>query len=165
MAIFFFAGISDMIDGPLARRIRGGASELGATIDSIADVIMVCVGIFVIIPQMQIWSWLWPAYVSIITLKVFASTGIGFIRFKEIISLHTIALKILVIVLFSFPLLYYFIGPGLFINIYATVTVSCALLIVIEEILIISLTKQPERNIKSILNVKAANAAATANKS
>jgi len=33
-------------------------------------------------------------------------------------------------------------------------------LVVIEEILIISLTKRPERNLRSILGVKAANLAA-----
>ena len=155
--LFALAAITDTIDGQLARRIKDAKSELGATLDSIADVCLVSIIIFAIMPSMQIWSWLWISYVCVLTLKVFASTGIGYIRFKEIVSLHTISFKILVTFLFCYPILYYFIGAGLFINIFSVVVIVCALLIVIEEILIISTLKQPERNIKSIFGVRAAN--------
>ena len=162
MVLYFIAGATDVIDGPLARRIEGGASEFGATLDSIADLILVLVLIFVIIPVMDIWGWLWIAYICVVTLKVFASTGIGLVRFKEVISLHTYTFKGLVFVLFCFPFLYFFIHAGLFMNVFATILIIVGLLVVIEEILIISMTKRPERNIKSILGVRAANLAAEA---
>ena len=167
MVIYFIAGTTDVIDGPVARRVKDGASELGATLDSIADALLVCVLVFVVMPKMDIlWPWLWVAYICVLTLKVFASTGVGFIRFKEVVSLHTISFKILVFFLFCFPFLYYLmydlmhVQNGLIINIYATILLSCGFLVVIEEILIISLTKRPERNLRSILGVKAANLAA-----
>jgi len=160
IVLFAVAGVTDSIDGQLARRIKGGTSELGASIDSIADLVMVSVLIFVIMPAMQIWGWLWVAYVSVLSLKVVASTGIGFIRFKEFISLHTISFKILVAFLFTYPFVYYFAGEGLFINVFSTVLISCALLVVIEEILIVSTLKKPERDIRSIFAVKSANRAA-----
>jgi len=155
--LFALAAVTDTIDGQLARRIKDAKSELGATLDSIADVCLVSIIIFAIMPSMQIWGWLWISYVCVLTLKVFASTGIGYIRFKEVVSLHTISFKILVTFLFCYPILYYFIGAGLFINIFSVVVIVCALLIVIEEILIISMLKRPERNIKSIFGVRAAN--------
>ena len=160
MVIYFIAGTTDVIDGPVARRVKGGESEFGATLDSLADLILVCVLIFAVMPRMELWGWLWIAYVCVVTLKVFASTGVGLIRFKEVISLHTWSFKILVFFLFCFPFLYFFIGPGLILNVFSTVLISCGTLVVIEEILIISLTKRPERNIKSILGVRAANLAA-----
>lgn len=162
MVIFFIAGSTDAIDGPIARRVKDGASEFGATLDSVADALLVCVTVFRIMPRMEIWGWLWIAYVCVLSMKIFASTGIGFIRFKEVISLHTISFKTLVFFLFCYPFLYFFIGPGLFINVYSTVMFSCGTLVVIEEILIISMTKRPERNIRSIFAVKAANLAAQA---
>ena len=160
MVIFAVASVTDAIDGQVARRVKDGASELGATLDSIADVILVCVLVFVIIPAMHLWSWLWIAYICVLTLKVFASTSVGFIRFKEFISLHTISFKVLVFFLLCFPFLYIIIGDGLFINVFSTVLLSYGLMVVIEEIFIISMTKRPERNIRSIFGVKAANLAA-----
>jgi len=170
IVLFALTAITDLFDGKLARRIKGGASELGATLDSVADVALVSILIFRIMPKMEIlWSWLWVAFICVLLLKIFASTTIGFIRFKEVISLHTITFKWLVTALFSYPIIYYIVivrfnlgGAGLFINIYSTVVIVCALLIVIEEIFIISMTKRPERNIKSIFGVRAANEAADA---
>ena len=161
MVLLIIAGITDTFDGQLARRIKDGASELGATLDSIGDVCLVGVIIFAMMPKMEIWSWLWVAFICVLSLKVIASTGIGLIRFKEVISLHTISFKVLVTFLFCYPILYYFIGAGLFMNVFSTVLIACALLIVIEEILIISMLKKPARNIKSIFGVRAANKAAS----
>jgi len=157
-----------MFDGQLARRIKGAKSELGAILDSVADLALISVLIFALMPLMQMWSWLSIAFTCVLALKLFASTSIGFIRFKEFISLHTISFKILATFLFIHPLVYYFAGPGMFFNIqsgvffnfFSTAIVVYALLCVIEEILIVSLTKRPERNLKSVLGVKAANVAA-----
>jgi len=170
IVLFASTAVTDLFDGKLARRIKGGASELGATLDSVADVALVSILIFRIMPKMEIlWWWMNIAFVCVLLLKIFASTTIGFIRFKEVISLHTITFKWLVTALFSYPIIYYFViirfnlgGAELFINIYSTVVIIAALLIVIEEIFIISMTKRPERNIKSIFGVRAANEAADA---
>ena len=160
IVLFVVAGLTDLLDGKLARRIKDGASELGATLDSIADVCLIAVIMLAIMPKMEIWSWLQITYICVLLLKVIASTGIGFIKFKEIISLHTISLKVLFTALFGYPILYKIVGAGLFINVFSVVLISFALLIVIEEILIISLLKKPARNIKSIFGVGAANKAA-----
>ena len=166
--LFAIAAATDSVDGQLARRIEGAKSELGATLDSVADLCLISVLIFVLMPLMNIWGWLWIAYAFVLLLKVFASTSIGFIRFKEFISLHTISFKILATLLFLHPLIYYFSGPGMvlniqsgiFFNIFSTVLAVYALICVTEEIFIMSLVKRPERNLKSIFGVKEANNAA-----
>jgi len=160
--LFAFAAVTDTFDGQLARRIKDAKSELGATLDSVADICLVAVIVFSIMPKMEVWSWIWPSYICLLTFKIIASTSIGFIRFKEFVSLHTLSFKLLIIVLFFYPILYFFIGAGLFINVLSTIIGICALFIVIEEILIISMTKRPERNLKSVFGVKAANRAAEA---
>ena len=159
IVLFIIAGVTDLLDGKLARRIKNGTSELGATLDSIGDVCLVGVIIFAIMPKMETWGWLWIAYVSVLALKVIVSTGIGYIKFKEIISLHTISLKVLFTGFFIYPLLYYFVGAGLVVNVFSIVLITFALIVVIEEILIISMLKKPARNIKSIFGVSAANEA------
>jgi len=161
-----------MFDGQLARRIKDAKSELGAILDSVADLALISVLIFALMPMMQMWSWLSIAFACVLILKLFASTSIGFIRFKEFISLHTISFKILATFLFIHPIVYYFAGPGMFLNIQSSVffnlfsaaIVVYALVCVIEEILIVSLTKRPERNLKSIFGVKAANIATETSK-
>ena len=166
--LFAIAAITDMFDGQLARRIKDAKSELGATLDSVADLALISLMVFALMPLMDLWSWLPIAYACVLILKLLASTSIGFIRFKEFISLHTISFKILATFLFIHPLVYYFAGPGMFLNIqsgvffnfYSTAIVAYALLCVIEEILIVSMTVKPERNLKSVFGVKAANVAA-----
>jgi len=168
--LFAIAAITDCFDGQLARRIKDAKSELGATLDSIADLALICVLIFALMPLMKMWSWLWIAYAFVIILKLSVSTGIGFVRFKEFISLHTISFKILATLLFLHPIIYFLAGPDMFLrihssayfNVFSTVLVIYAFICVIEEIFIMSLTKRPERNLKSIFGVKAANIAAEA---
>jgi len=162
IVLFVLACITDTLDGQMARRIKNGKSELGAILDSTADVCLVAVIVFAIMPKMQLWGWLWITYICVLSLKVTVSTGIGLIRFREIISLHTISFKTLVTIIFCYPILYYFIGAGMIMNVFSTVLISCALLVVIEEILIISLLNKPSRNIKSIFAVRAENEATSA---
>ena len=56
--LYVWCGISDMIDGPLARRL-GVASNTGAIIDSIADMVFMTAAIIKIVPALPIPSWSW----------------------------------------------------------------------------------------------------------
>lgn len=57
-ALYLWCGVSDMIDGPLARRL-GAESRAGAAIDSIADFVFVAIACVRIIPALAIHIWLW----------------------------------------------------------------------------------------------------------
>ena len=52
MAIYLFAGFTDMIDGTLARRIPNAKSDFGATLDSVSDMFLVVITIVLLTPSM-----------------------------------------------------------------------------------------------------------------
>ena len=131
MTMYVVAGVSDMIDGPLARRIKDGRSELGATLDSIGDLLMIIVGIAVFIPAMGFWGFIGILYIVAISFKVIVPSLIAVFKYKEFISLHTYTFKTLVIFMFSIPLLFFILSElkieaELFLNIYSLVIIFSA---------------------------------------
>jgi len=65
--VYCWGGLSDMIDGPIARKMNA-VSELGARIDSIADLLfLVCsaIMVFPVIP-LPIWIWVWVAAIGVV---------------------------------------------------------------------------------------------------
>ena len=159
MTMYVIAGISDMIDGPLARRIKNGRSELGATLDSIGDLLMISVGIAVFIPAMGLWGFIGILYIAAISFKVIVPSLIAAVKYKEFISLHTYTFKTLVVFMFSIPILFFILSElkveaELLLNIYSLVIILAAYVFITEEILIILTTNRPCRDIKSIFSVK-----------
>lgn len=65
--LYCWGGISDMIDGPIARKLHS-VSELGSRIDSISDLIFVISSAIIVIPTftLPLWIWLWIAGIGII---------------------------------------------------------------------------------------------------
>ena len=55
-----FCGISDMIDGPVARKTES-AGKIGAMLDSIADLIFTIVIVLKCLPVIRLerWMWIW----------------------------------------------------------------------------------------------------------
>ena len=68
-ALYVLAGITDMLDGYVARR-TGTESELGARLDSIADVVLVVVCLVKILPAIAVPMWLWVWVTAIVLVKV-----------------------------------------------------------------------------------------------
>lgn len=56
--IYLLCGFSDMIDGTIARKTNS-AGELGAKIDTAADLAFVTAAMIQILPAIQIPQWLW----------------------------------------------------------------------------------------------------------
>lgn len=167
ISLFMIAGFTDMIDGPLARRIKNGKSQLGAILDSIADMLLVIIGILVLLPAMEIFSWLFIAYVIGLAFKI-SSGFVGYFKHKEMVLLHTYSNKILAILLFLIPIFYFILDVTnainnqavyIILNIYIIFSLVCIFIITTEEILINLLLKKPSRDIRSIFDVKAANEA------
>ena len=165
MIIYITAGLTDTIDGPLARRIKDGKSELGAVLDSIADMVLVIVGIVFIMPAMVLppFDWLWKAYIIALSFKL-SSGLVGYIKHKEFVMLHTYTNKFLAIILWIIPIIYWLsvklqdlTEASFALKIYIIFVLACIFIITTEEILINLLLKKPSRNIKSIFGVKAAN--------
>ena len=102
LALYITAGITDMIDGAAARR-TGTASAFGARLDTIADVVFAAVCLFKLLPVLDIPVWLciWIAVIAAIKATNIAA---GYIRQKELISIHSVLNKVTGGLLFVFPL-------------------------------------------------------------
>ena len=100
--IYLICGLSDMIDGTIARKTNS-SSELGAKIDTAADLVFVTVSLIKMLPIINIPQWLWIWCVVIAIIKI-GNIIWGYVSQKQFISLHTIMNKITGLLLFLFPL-------------------------------------------------------------
>ena len=142
--IYILAGVSDMLDGFLARKIKS-TNKFGATLDSIADAVFAFVLLFIFIPYFQWETWI-ICWVVLITMVRLVSLLIGFLRFRQFAFLHTYANKITGLVLFGFPLWYMLFGlTGTAIILCIIATISA-----IEELIINSKSSTLKRDITSI---------------
>ena len=105
--IYIYCGLSDMLDGFLARKFKT-TSEKGAKIDSIADMIFVFVSILKIIPFIEISVAIYIWIIIIVLIKVF-NIILGYIQYKKLTLLHTVANKITGLILFVIHLIIGFI--------------------------------------------------------
>jgi len=154
--IFVIAGVSDMIDGQLARRIKDAQSELGAELDSIADLFMALVGVFVLLPAMNLWSWIWGFIPFAIGFKCLSAVS-GIVKHRKVFFLHTLSNKFLAMILFLGGILYFIFGGVLAVNIYFAFLIASVFLITLEEIVIISLLDYPHKNIKGFWQIRKVN--------
>ncbi len=125
--VYLFCGITDMIDGTVARKIKA-VSEFGAKLDTVADIVFIAVCLAKMLPLMHlpIWLWIWIAVIAIIKIK---NILLGIICGKQLIAMHTFLNKATGLLLFFFPLTLNFIEP-----IYSSVVVcSLATLAAIQE--------------------------------
>ena len=101
-ALYLLCGLSDMIDGTVARR-TSSASEFGARLDTVSDFVFLSVALIKFVPHLHIPVWLW-IWIGIIALIKLGNVVWGFIRTKKLISPHTVLNKITGLLLFLMPL-------------------------------------------------------------
>lgn len=101
-ACYLLAGITDMVDGSVARRL-GTESELGEKLDTIADFIFVLAALYKLLPGMAVSAGIWT-WTGIIALIKVINIICGFLVHKRFVSVHSPANKITGIVLFLLPL-------------------------------------------------------------
>ncbi|MDO4542946.1 MAG: CDP-alcohol phosphatidyltransferase family protein [Clostridia bacterium] len=147
--LYCLCGASDAIDGAVARKL-GIQSERGALLDSIADMVFFAAVIFVAAINFEIPTWLivGTAIVSAIRLS---SCGLGLYRFHTLPLLHTYANKAAGLVLFAF------LGLGRLLGVAAAGAIALAFtsLSSIEELIIVSRTKELHRNVRGLWLKKA----------
>ena len=155
--VYCIAGLTDMVDGPLARRIPNGKSKIGTDLDAFADMLLIIVGVFVIMPTMQLWGWLWFAVICVLVFKILSASLSGIIKHKKVLFTHTLANKMAALFLFTAPILYFFTGEHVVVNIYMVFLIGWVIMATIEEALINLLLKKPSTNIKGIWQVRLEN--------
>lgn len=100
-ALYCWGGISDMIDGPIARRL-GAVSEKGSRIDSLADLVFITCSAIMILPSigLPIWVWLWIAAIGLVKV---ACIIIGSLRLQKFTIPHSISNRLTGLLLFCLP--------------------------------------------------------------
>ena len=100
-ALYLLCGLSDMIDGIVARRTNS-ASEFGARLDTVSDFVFMSVALIKFVPHFHIPVWLW-IWIGIIAMIKLGNAVFGFVRTKKLISPHTLLNKITGLLLFLLP--------------------------------------------------------------
>ena len=117
--IYALCGISDMIDGYLARKLRA-ESKTGAVLDSVADICFVACCAIRLIPVLQIPTWLWIWAGVIVAIKIVNQVS-ALIVCKRFCFPHTKANKLTGFLLFlAVPMLFRSITPIAFVTVIAT---------------------------------------------
>ena len=106
-ALYSAAGLSDMLDGAVARK-TGAVSELGARLDTVADMVFTAVCLIKLLPVLDVPAWLYP-WISVIAMIKLLNIALGYVRRKEFAAVHSVMNKVAGCLLFIFPLTLAFI--------------------------------------------------------
>ena len=96
--LYALCGISDMIDGWLARKLHA-ETEAGAVLDSVSDIVFVACCAVRLIPAVEIPVWLWTWAGVIVFIKVLNQVS-ALVVCKRFCFPHTLANKLTGILLF-----------------------------------------------------------------
>ena len=118
-ALYLLCGLSDMVDGTVARRM-GSASEFGARLDTVSDFVFMTVALIKFLPHLHIpvWLWIWIGGIAMIKL---GNAAWLFVREKKLISPHTVLNKVTGLLLFLLPMTINFV------DLTYTLPIICAL--------------------------------------
>jgi CDP-diacylglycerol--glycerol-3-phosphate 3-phosphatidyltransferase len=106
-ALYITAGVSDMIDGWVARKTNT-ASEFGAKLDTMADIVFVIVCLFKLLPVMDIPVWLY-VWIGVIALIKVINIVSGYVVQKQFVAIHSLMNKVTGVLLFLLPLTFSFV--------------------------------------------------------
>ena len=101
-AFYTAAGLSDIFDGWIARKTNT-ASEFGAKLDTLADIIFAAVVLIKLLPilELPLWMIIWVGVIALIKL---VNIVIGFIRRHTLIAVHSVINKVTGALVFMLPL-------------------------------------------------------------
>ena len=124
-ALYLLCGLSDMIDGTVARRTNS-ATQFGARLDTVSDFVFMTVALIKFLPHFHIPLWLW-IWIGIIAMFKLGNAAWGFVRTKELISPHTLLNKITGLLLFFLPMTLGFVDLRYTLPIVCTVATVAAI--------------------------------------
>lgn len=99
--LYSVAGITDMIDGMVARKTNT-VSEFGSRLDTLADFVFVVVCLIKLIPILYAPTWL---YIWIVIIALIKAVNIisGFVVQKKFVAIHSVVNKVTGALLFICP--------------------------------------------------------------
>ena len=101
LTLYAMAGLTDMLDGYVARRTKT-ESELGAKLDSAADLALTVICLAKVLPTVAVPAWLW-AWVAAIAVVKMVNAVSGLVMRKRLVMPHTTANKAAGFVAFLVP--------------------------------------------------------------
>lgn len=122
---YMFCGLTDMIDGTIARKTET-VSSFGSKLDTASDLVFMAVCAVKLLPKINICIWLW-IWIAVIAIVKVTNIVIGFIRRKKLVALHTVLNKTTGLLLFFLPLTLQFIVPTYSLAVVCTVATIAAL--------------------------------------
>ena len=144
-ALYLICGVSDALDGYLARRL-GVAGRAGAAFDSVADLCFFGALMCILIPRIDWRPWQ-VVWVSLIMLLRCAAAAVGYLRFRQPAPLHTWANKASGAALFLLPLGLRLFGAGWAIGL----ACACASVAAAEELIIRCLAESSAPDTRGLL--------------
>ena len=124
-ALYLLCGLSDMIDGTVARKTKS-ASEFGAKLDTVSDFVFMTVALIKFVPHLHIPVWLW-VWIGIIAMIKLGNVAWGFILTKKLISPHTVPNKVAGLLLFLLPVTISFVDLTYTLPVVCTVATVAAI--------------------------------------
>jgi cardiolipin synthase len=160
MILFIVACVTDMIDGTIARAANNGeGTKIGKTLDTVADMSLVVVAAFFILPKMGlsvVLNWL---CLSGFAYKVLSAL-VGFIKHKSVdmLIIHTYLMRSLGYILFLWIVLFWiFYGNEAITNGITIFVIASIFVLTTEELLISLLLKGPSSDIRTIFRIREEN--------
>lgn len=144
---YSFCGVSDMLDGYLARRWKV-ETEFGSKLDSVADFIFFLVAFLKLSPVVFTDKFMIYAFFAVVIFRVIV-VFIAYQKFREFVILHTWSNKAVGFLLFLYPLIL-FLYP---LKIYGYLLFFIAILATVEELTIHLLSCDCKRNRKSVFHL------------
>lgn len=146
--VYFFTGVTDVLDGFLARKLKV-TSEFGAKLDSVADVFFNITMIIKILPALLVALpvFIWYLVGAIVLLRV-ASYVVSAVKFRKIASLHTIMNKITVFLVFVVP---FFVHTQIAVGL-CTLICVLGILATLEDLFINIRKKEYSTDVKTIIS-------------
>ena len=100
--LYLLAGVSDIIDGPVARK-TGTAGDFGAKLDTAADFVFAAMCLIKLLPVLNIplWLYIWIAGIALVKIGNIVH---GFVTQKRFVAVHSLLNKMTGFLLFLLPL-------------------------------------------------------------
>ena len=124
-ALYLLCGLSDMIDGTVAR-MTNSVSEFGARLDTISDFVFMTVALIKFVPHLHIPVWLW-IWIGVIAMMKLGNVVLGFVCTKKFVSPHTVLNKITGLLLFLLPVTLSFVDLTYTLPIVCTIATVAAI--------------------------------------
>ncbi|MBE6606814.1 MAG: CDP-alcohol phosphatidyltransferase family protein [Ruminococcaceae bacterium] len=106
---YLLCGLSDMIDGTIARKTNA-VSSFGSKLDTAADFVFMAVCAFKLLPlvNLPVWLWIW---IAVIAIMKGTNIVLGFVRRKKLVAYHTALNKTTGLMLFLLLFTLQWINP------------------------------------------------------